>query len=212
MAEEFSITNWLQEAKDDPKKVAPIFVIIGVGGFIVWKFLYSPKAVLIDKELKKNKRLIGEMKNFKNASSQIEDIKLDIEDKKTKFSESLKLCYKEMERTVFLRRVRELATLSKINIRSLNPLPDENTKIGVLDAKKFSVQFSYIGDLTRLLTFMRLIELEPKTTFINIPNLIPNSEGKFDLKLTVSTILLPDVVNFEGQESSEEVEEEEEED
>ena len=87
MAEQFSISNWLQQSKEDPQKAAPPIVILVAVIFAAWKFGYSPKAVLIDKELKKNKRLAGEMKSFKSAANQLEDIKLDIESKKKKWEE-----------------------------------------------------------------------------------------------------------------------------
>jgi Tfp pilus assembly protein PilO len=211
MAEEFKISDWLQQSKEDPKKAAPPLIIILGIVFVVWKFVYSPKSILIDKEQKKNKRLAGEMKNFKNAANQLEDIKLDIEEKKKKWEENQKLCYKELERTVFLRRVREIATQAGINVKSINPTPDENIKISVIDAKKFSVQFSYTGDLTHLLTFMRLIELEPKITFMPIPNLMPNASGTLDTQITVSTILLPDKISTDIQTSTDDEDEEEEE-
>ena len=211
MAEEFKISTWLQQSKEDPKKAAPPVVVLVALIFAVWKFGYSPKAILIDKELKKNKRLAGEMKSFKSAANQLEDIKLDIEDKKKKWEENQKLCYKELERTVFLKRVREIANQAGINVKSINPLPDENIKISVIDAKKFSVQFAYTGDLTHLLTFMRFIELEPKITFMPIPNIMPNASGTLDIQITVSAILLPDKISTDLPEGGGEEEEEEDE-
>ena len=210
MAEGFQISTWLQESKEDPKKAAPPFIVLAGLIFAVWKFGYSPKALLINKEMKKNKTLAGEMKKFKNAANQLEDIKLDIENKKKKWEEDQKLCYKELERTVFLRRVRELANQAGINVKSINPLPDENIKISIIDAKKFSVQFAYNDDLTHLLTFMRLIELEPKISFMPIPNLKPNASGTLDLQIKVSTILLPDKISTELQESDEDEDDDDE--
>ncbi len=211
MAEGFSISNWLQQSKEDPKKAAPPIVVLVAIIFVAWKFGYSPKAVLIDRELKKNKRLEGEMKSFKSAANQLEDIKLDIENKKKKWEENQKLCYKELERTTFLRRVREIANQSGMNVKSINPIPDEDIKISVIDAKKFSVQFNYTGDLTHLLTFMRYIELEPKISFVPIPNIAPNASGTLDTTITVSTILLPDKISIDLPENAGEEEEEEEE-
>lgn len=197
MSEEFKISDWLQKAKEDPKEAGvPLVILLGIG-FVVWKFLYSPKAALIDRELKKNKRLISEMKNFKDSASKIEDIKIDIEEMKNKWEEAQKLCYKELDRTQFLRRVRELANQSNISIKSINPAPDENIKVGNIKAKKFSVSFFYSGNLEPLLTFMRLIELEPQICFIPIPALAPTASGTFDMNLTVSTILLPDTIGIE---------------
>ncbi len=211
MADEFSLTKMLQETKENPTKLAiPLVTIVCIGGLVWWK-LCSPKRVLIDKQLKSNKGLVSSLKSFKNAANRLEDIKLEIEEQKKKWEESKKLCYKELEQTDFLRRIRELAVKSNINVKSINPLPEENIKIGVVDAKKFSVQFTYVGNLERLLTFMRLVELEPKVSFMPIPSLVPNASGTFDTTLTVSTILLPDDLNSEahGEEESDEEDEEE---
>ena len=109
---DISISEWLQKAKEDPKQGAiPLVFVAGIA-FVVWKFLYSPKTVLINKELKKIKGLNAEMNKFKNAANQLEDIKIDIEEKKAQWANTQKLCYKELERTQFLRRVRELANMS----------------------------------------------------------------------------------------------------
>ena len=150
------------------------------------------------------------MKSFKNAANKLEDIKLDIDEKKKKWEGNQKLCYKELERTIFLRRVREIANQAGINVKSINPLSDENIKISVIEAKKFSVQFSYAGDLTHLLAFMRFIELEPKITFMPIPDLMPNASGTIDTQITVSTILLPDKISTELQSNSNDEDDEEE--
>lgn len=204
MAEQFSITDWLQKAKEDPKQYAiPVVFVIGIG-FAVWHFLYSPKAVQIAKEIKKNQKLTSEMKKFKDAANKLEDIKIDIEEKKKQWSDTQKLCYKELERTVFLRKVRELATKSGMNVKSVNPEPDASIQIGPIEGKKFSVNFAYSGDLTKLITFMRYVELEPHICFMNIPDLIPNASGTFDTMLSVSTILLPDTIQLQSDEENEE--------
>ena len=206
---DFSISEWLQKAKEDPKQGAVPLVFVAGIAFVVWKFLYSPKTVLINKELRKIKNLNADMNKFKDAANKLEDIKIDIEEKKAQWANTQKLCYKELERTQFLRKVRELANMSGMKVKSVNPLPDEPTKIGILDAKKFSVDFAYSGDLTRILTFMRYIELEPKICFMPVPSLMPNASGTFDTTLTVSTILLPDVITTNMDEAENEEEEEE---
>ena len=207
---EINITNWLQETKEDPKKALPIVAGIAAAIFLVWKFGYQPKAALITKELKKNKGIERDMKNFKNAANQLEDIKLNIEEMKERWKTSQNLCYKEMERTDYLKRIRELATKADINVKSINPLPEEEIRIGVVPAKKFSVQFNYSGNLEHLLTFMRLIELEPKICFMPIPSLKPNASGTFEMPLKVTTILLPDEnISIEAASGGEEGEEEE---
>ncbi len=202
--ENFSISEWLQKTKEDPKQGAIPLVFVAGLAFAVWKFLYSPKTALITKEERKIKNLNSEMNKFKDAANKLEDIKIDIEEKKKQWADTQKLCYKELERTQFLRKVRELANMSGINVKSVNPLPDEPVKVGVIDAKKFSVDFAYSGDLIKILTFMRFIELEPKICFMPIPGLTPNASGTFDTTITVSTILLPDVIQINTPEEEEE--------
>lgn len=196
MAEEIKITEWLQKAKENPKEGAIPIVAFLCLGFIVYKFLYAPKALLLTKELKKNKAVQVEMKKFQNAANQLEDIKIDIEDKKKELNNIQKLCYKELERTQFLRRIRELAQQANLNIKSINPMPDQNLSIGPITAKKFSVNFNYLDNLHKLLTFMRLVELEEKICFMPVPSLSSSASGTFDTTVTVSTILLPDVLNI----------------
>ena len=94
MAEEFKISDWLQSAKEDPKKFAPPVIVVIAIAFVVWKFMYSPKALLIEKELKKHKGIAKERKSFENAANKLEDIKIDIEEKKKKRNEAQALCYK----------------------------------------------------------------------------------------------------------------------
>ena len=210
MSDGFSISNYLKESKEDPKKALPPVAVILIIGFVVYKFLYSPKALLLDKEMKKNKKLTADMRNFKNAASQLEDIQMDINDKEEKWNKTKELCYKELEKTVFLRRVRELALKSNMNVKSINPLPDENITIGVVNAKKFTVEFNYLGNLDNLITFMRFIELEPKICFMPIPNLKPTASGTFDTVINVSAILFPDIISTEVSEEEQSEEEEEE--
>ena len=71
MAEEFSLTKMLQETKENPTKLAiPLVTIACIGGLVWWK-LCMPKRVLIEKQLKANKGLVGSLKSFKNAATDI---------------------------------------------------------------------------------------------------------------------------------------------
>lgn len=194
MAEEFKISEWLTKAKEDPKIAAQPLVIIAAVLFGGYKFAYSPKAVELTKELKKNQRVEADIKRVQSAVDNIEDIKLEIEEMKARFSKAKTMCYKKSEVTVFLRRVRELAQKAGIEVKSVNPMPVSPITLGGISAEKFSVSFYYTGDLLKLGTFMRLIELEEKITFLNMPTLSPNASGTFELELTPTTILLPDSV------------------
>lgn len=192
MAEEFSITEWLKKAKEDPKQAAqPLVIVIGVlfGGY---KVLYAPKVTELVKEEKRVKAVQNQIKQAQAAVDNIEDIKLDIEDKKASFAKALKLCYRKSEMTSFLRRVRELAAKAGIPIKSVNPQPMTQLAIGEATVEKFPVTFSFSGDLIQLGTFLRLVEKEERLTFLTMPNLKPNASGTFDLELTPTTILIPD--------------------
>lgn len=192
MAEEFSLSEWLKKAKGDPKLAAQPLVIVLALAFGGYKSLYAPKVIELAKEAKKIKGIEAKIKKLQSASDNIEDIKLDIEDKRAAFAKSLKLCYRKSEMTSFLRRVRELAAQAGIPIKSVNPQPMSQVDIGGTAVEKFPVTFSFSGDLIQLGTFLRLIEKEEKLTIISMPNLKPNASGTFDLELTPTTILIPD--------------------
>lgn len=192
MAEEFSITDWLAKAKEDPKVAAqPLIIAVAVlfGGY---KALYSPKVIELAKEEKKVKSIETNIKKVKSAVENIEDIKLDIEDKKEKVTKAKSQLYRKSEMTKFLRRVRELATKAGIEIKSVNPQPIAPVNLGNITAEKLPVSFSFDGDMKKLGIFLRLIEKEEKLTFINLPNLTPNASGTFDIDLVPTTLLIPD--------------------
>ncbi|EKD83966.1 MAG: hypothetical protein ACD_39C00333G0002 [uncultured bacterium] len=192
MAAEFSLTEWLKKAKEDPKVAAQPLVVVAALVFGGYKGLYAPKVAELLKEDKKIKGIEASIKKVQAAVDNIEDIKLDIEDKKSAFSKSIKLCYRKSEMTSFLRRVRELAAQAGIPIKSVNPQPISQLNLGAATVEKFPVTFSFSGDLTQLGTFLRMIEKEEKITFVSMPNLKPNASGTFDLDLTPTTILIPD--------------------
>ncbi|EKD81672.1 MAG: hypothetical protein ACD_39C01696G0002 [uncultured bacterium] len=192
MAEEFSLTEWLKKAKEDPKVAAQPFLIIAALAFGGYKGLYAPKVAELLKEDKKIKGIEANIKKLQAAVDNIEDIKLDIEDKKSAFSKSVKLCYRKSEMTSFLRRVRELSSQAGIPVKSVNPQPLSELKLGEAAVEKFPVTFSFSGDLVQLGTFLRMIEKEEKLTFVSMPNLKPNASGTFDLELTPTTVLIPD--------------------
>ncbi|EKD84172.1 MAG: hypothetical protein ACD_39C00206G0001, partial [uncultured bacterium] len=139
MAEGFSISEWLKKAKNDPKVAAQPLVIVAALAFGGYKGLYAPKAAEILKEEKKIKGIEANIKKVQSAVDNIEDIKLDIEDKKSKLSQAVKKCYRKSEMTSFLRRVRELATQAGIPIKSVNPQPLTQEKLGLATVEKFPV-------------------------------------------------------------------------
>ncbi len=199
MAEEFTITDWLKKAKDDPKVAAQPLVIIAAIAFMGYKFLYSPKVTELAKEIKKNKGVEAQIQTVESAVENLESIKLDIEERKAKWSTALKVCYRKSEMTAFLRRIRELAQKAGITVKSVNPQAIAPQQVGKIATEKFPVSFFYTGDLVQLSIFLRLVELEEKVTFISIPPLTPNASGLFEVELTPTTILVPDQMVLEAQ-------------
>lgn len=194
MAEEFSLTEWIKKAKSDPKLIAPpIVIVLGViyGGY---KFLYAPQVKALTKISRQMKGTASEVRNLRQAIENIEDIKLDVAEKKANLEKSLKLCYKKSEVTNYLRRVRELAMQAGIPVKSINPRPPAPVKVGPISAEQIQVAFNFSGDLVQLGTFLRLIEKEQKITYCDLPNLKPNASGTFDLVLLPTAIFMPDDV------------------
>jgi Tfp pilus assembly protein PilO len=199
MAEGVSISDWLKKAKEDPKLALQPFLIIGAVAFMGYKFLYAPKTIEIAKELKKSKGVADQIKKVETAIENIEDIKLNIEERKAKWTASQKLCYRKSEMTSFLRRVRELAQKAGIEVKSVNPQPISQMQVGQVSVEKFPVSFFYTGDLVTIATFLRLVELEEKISFLSIPHLLPNASGSFEVEFVPTTILVPDQMVTTGQ-------------
>ncbi len=201
MAEELNISEWLKKAKDDPKLAAQPLLVVAALAFMGYKFLYSPKVIELGKEIKKNQRVEADIKTVESAIENLEDIKLDLEDRKAKWETAQKLCYKKAEMTSFLKRVREIAQRAGINVKSVNPQTITPTQVGKVTVENFPVSFFYTGDLVQMGTFMRLLELEEKITFISIPPLAPNASGVFEVELTPTTILVPDKIEVQASEN-----------
>lgn len=192
MAEEVNITQWLAKAKEDPKVAAQPVVIVLALFFGGYKALYAPKVVELMKQEKKTKAVEGQIKALESAVENLEDIKLDIEEKKAAFKKSTELCYRKSEITRFLRRVRELAQLAGIPVKSVNPQTISPQNLGEITVEKLPVSIFFTGDLVTLGTFLRLVEKEEKITFLTLPSLMPNASGVFELELVPTTILIPD--------------------
>ncbi len=192
MAEEFSITKWIAQAKEDPKVAAqPLIIVVGLF-FAGYKVLYAPKTLELKKQLKRASGVEGQIKKLESAVENLEDIKLEIEEKKAAWKKAQGLCYRKSEITKFLRRIRELAQLAGIPVKSVNPQTIVPLQLGQISIEKLPVSIYFNGDLVKLGIFMRLLEKEEKITFLSLPNLSPNASGTFELELMPTTILIPD--------------------
>lgn len=192
MAEQASLTQWLAKAKEDPKVAAQPVVIILALFFGGYKGLYAPKVAELQKQEKKTKGVEGNIKKLESAVENLEDIKLDIEEKKNAWKKAQSLCYRKSEITKFLRRVRELAEMAEVPVKSVNPQAISKIPLGEIEVEKLPVSIFFTGDLVKLGVFLRLIEKEEKITFLSLPNLTPNASGVFELELAPTTILIPD--------------------
>lgn len=192
MAEQPNITEWLAKAKEDPKLAAqPVIIILALffGGY---KVLYSPQTVLLKRQAKKTDRVKGEIKKLKSAVENLEDIKLEIEEKKNAWKKTQGLCYRKSRMTQFFKRIRELAKLAGIPVKSVNPQPITEIQFGEIKVEKLPVSIFFTGDLVKLGVFFRLIEKEEKITFLSLPSLRPNASGTFEMEISPTTILIPD--------------------
>lgn len=192
MAEKINITEWLAKAKEDPKLAAQPLIIIGGLFFAGYKVLYSPQTLELFRQERRTKKVVGDVQRLESAVQNVEDIKLDIQEKKQAWEDAQKSCYKKSQMTKFLRRVRELAKIAGVPIKSVNPQTITKTKVGEISVEELPVSIYFTGDLVKLGTFLRLIEKEEKITYIELPNLMPNASGTFEVELTPTTILIPD--------------------
>jgi Tfp pilus assembly protein PilO len=190
--ENFSLVDKINQIRNEPKGALPLVVIILTIVFLGYKQLYAPKVVELNKELKKYKGLQGQLGQLQNASQNVDEITLNIEEQKLKFEKAKALCYRKSEMTAFLRRIRELANNAKIDIKSINPQPLTKLMVGEIETEQLAVTFGFSGDLVKLGIFLRMLELEEKITFTNLPKLVPNSNGIFEFNISPVTVLISD--------------------
>lgn len=190
--ENFSLIDKINKIKSEPKEALPLVVILLTLVFLGYKQLYAPKVVELNKELRKLKGLQGQLGQIQSASQNVDEISLNIEEQKLKFEKAKGLCYKKSEMTAFLRRIRELATHAKIDIKSINPQPLTKLMVGEIETEQLAVTFGFSGDLVKLGVFLRMLELEEKITFTNLPKLVPNNNGTFEFNISPVTVLISD--------------------
>lgn len=206
----FSVLEWYYKIKSNPKDGAPIIVIMALVLFLGYKNLYAPKVQLLAREDRKLKGLQGQLNQIQSATQNADEIGLEIEEQKFRFERAKKLCYSKNDITAFLRRIRELANLSQLEIKSINPQPLAKYKIGEIETELLTVSFSFQGDIVKLAFFIRLLELEEKITFIKLPQLVTDDKGNFTLTLSPSTIIIPEDLSSSAADDHDDFEEFEE--
>ncbi len=175
--DKFSVLDWFYKVKANPKEGAPLVIILVLAIFLIYKHGYSPKVKLLAREVRKLKGVQGQINQLHSATQNADEIALEIEEQKVKFERAKNLCYGKNDLTTFLRRIRELTSLSQIEIRGINPRPLTKKSIGGIEAEELGVSFNFKGDIVKLGFFLRLLEIEDKLTFLDLPDLVADENG-----------------------------------
>lgn len=186
----FSIQEWLQKAKAEPKLAGPPVLAVVAIVFLAFRFLYSPQQTILTKELKKEKAIMGEITTFQNAVANIEDIKVTVNDLRKAWSEIEKRCYPKSEAPLFLQDLRALAKKAGIDLKNLSPQPSVTKTYETLTYDLYPVRIAFSGTFKDLGIFFRTLETATKTIFLDLPPLEPNPSGTFKLDLIPTTLLL----------------------
>ncbi len=192
MAEGFSITEWIQKAKADPKVAAQPFLVLGAILFIGWKFLYSPQVILLSKELKKNKGVEGEIRGLEEAVANKEQIQIEVNDFKKARENAVKICYKQSEASLFLQNLRQFGKQAKVEIKSITPQPKQERNFETVKFEEFPVRINFQGTFSQLGIFLRILEKQEKLIFLDLPPLAADASGTFKFDLTPTVFVLPE--------------------
>lgn len=192
MADGFSITEWLQKAKADPKVAAQPFLVLGAVLFLGWKFLYSPQLILLNKELKKNKGIEGQIRSLEDAVANKEQIQLEVNDFKKAREKATKICYKQSEASLFLQHLRQIGKLAKVEIKSFTPQPKKERTFETVKFEEYPVKIAFQGTFSQLGIFLRTLEKQEKLIFLDLPPLAADASGTFKFDLFPTVYVLPE--------------------
>jgi len=192
VADGFSLTEWIQKAKEDPKVAAQPLVVIVAILLLAYRFLYVPQRTLLDKETKKGKAILNEIKGLQSAVENIEEIKIQVNDLRKSWSEVEEKCYLKSDPQAFLQDIREIAKKVGLNIKNIAPQPTVPKTFETLNYEIYSVKISFAGSFQQLGKLLRAFESHKKLISVELPNLEPDASGTFKFDLLPSTILLPD--------------------
>ncbi|NLI75296.1 MAG: type 4a pilus biogenesis protein PilO [Candidatus Riflebacteria bacterium] len=192
MAEGFSLTEWLQKAKADPKVAAQPFLVLGAILFIGWKFMYSPQVVLLTKELKKNKGIESQIQVLEEAVANKEQIQLEVNEFRKARENAVKICYKQSEASQFLQNLRQVGKLAKMEIKSISPQPKQERTFETVRYEEYPVKISFQGTFSQLGIFLRLLEKQEKLIFLDLPPLSADASGTFKFDLLPTVYVLPE--------------------
>lgn len=201
MAEEVSISEWLQKAKADPKLAAQPLMIILALAFMEYRFLYSPQVKNLEKENKKNAGVIRQMDDLKKATEDIDNIRLEVNELKLKKSLAEKYCYKQSEVPLFFQDLRKWGREAGIDLKSLQPSPPVAKTFETLAYEEMSVKIPFSGDLKQLGIFLRTLEKSDKIIKVDLPPLKPDASGTFKFDLNPTILVLSDPPAEEKSES-----------
>ncbi len=190
----FDPKKWLEILKEDPKQLGSVLVIIFGLLFLQYRFVYLPK----NKNIQRLQRTLSsnarELQHIKDSVDSKYDMQIELAESTVEAKNALEKCYKKSEATDFFRRIPALASLAGIKLRGINPQPSKPIKLGTLDAEQLSTAIKFSGTFKELILFLRLIELEKKTTFLILPSLTTTSNNNYELELYPTTIIIPDAL------------------
>lgn len=200
-----AIRTFIQEAKEDPKKAAPVGVVVLGVLFAIYKFGYAPQSVLLAKQLKKNKEIQGNIGKLKNAADNLDTLVVEVAEIRKKTEEIGRICFRSMEAPLFLQMIRDTAKSVGLTIRQISPQPPVSKTFEGQEYQEYAVRVSFEGDLVRLGRFLRALERQQRIVTVELPPLKPDASGTFRFDLQPTTVLVPEdfgqrVVRPEGGE------------
>ena len=192
MSEPFNLQEWIAKAREDPKVAAqPVIILLAILG-LAWKFLYAPQKVVLLKELKGKKAVEDQIKGLQSAVTNMEDLKIEVAEMKSKWKKIEELCYKKNEAHLFLQDVRRIGRVVGLDIKNINPLPTVPKIFESVSYEEYPIKIAFSGSFPQLGIFLREMEKSPKLVFVNLPELVPDASGSLRFDLIPTTILLSD--------------------
>lgn len=188
---EINISEWLAKVKKEPKEGAPPIVIVLAGYFLMYRFLYSPKAVELQRELRKNSGIESQIKELESAVDEIDFIRLEVNELQQKRAAIDKYCYKKSQIPEFLRQLRQWGQTVGVEFRSLHPESPVGKTFETITYEELSVRVNFNRDFRQLGMFLRLLEKSEKVIKIEVPEIAPNASGTLSFELRPTIVLLP---------------------
>lgn len=186
-----ALSQWLQQARSDPKMAVQPLIIVLALAFLGYKFLIAPQKVILAKELKKNKGVQDQIAALTKAAGNLEKVREEVEKLRKVREHTQALCYSAADRAAFLRDVRAWGGQAGLQFKSLQPIPPVSRNYEKVAYEEVGVKVGFHGDFAQLGTFLRILEMQEKVIFLKLPPLTPDASGtfRFDLQPTAFFLL-----------------------